>query len=252
MATHSILLSRKSYGQRSLAGYCPWGCKRVRHVLPAKQQQQNPIYDRYYHFNMQSIYKLLTWYSAFLFAYEVSACWGVFHVHSTPPFGLVTYQALNGSIWWVAAAWDTPAPPRALRVIEWSIRPSLPTGPPKVLLSQPSNFIPTLTPVLGMLLCLEGKLSSSSGPFTLRELCCGSERASEKVPPKSGVCALGMADAACEGEFGSSLGEVVWSHYGRCYQELGGGGVWVHTQLCLLLVSCLICLSICRMGRSQL
>lgn len=67
-----------------------------------------------------------------------------------------------------------------------------------------------------------GKLSSSSGPFTPRELCCGSERASEKVPPKSGVCALGMADAAREGEFGSSLGEVVWSHYGTCYhQELG-------------------------------
>ena len=140
--------------------------------------------------------------------------------------------------------------PTAHLRLDWShIKPStvpygewLLPGTPQLLpeLSESSN---DLTPVLGMLLCLGGKLSSSGGPFTLRELCCGSERASEKVRPKSGVCAPGTADAAREGEFGSSLGEVVWSHYGRCYQELGGGGVWVHTQLCPLLVSCLI--SVC-------
>ena len=28
----------KSYGQRSLAGYSPWGCRRVRHNLVTKQQ----------------------------------------------------------------------------------------------------------------------------------------------------------------------------------------------------------------------
>lgn len=109
--------------------------------------------------------------------------------------------------------------------------------------SQSSQSSNDLTPGLGMLLCLGGKLSSSGGLSTLRELCCGSERASEKVRPKSGVCAPGTAGAVREGEFGSSLGEVVWSYYGRCYQELGGGGVWVHTQLCPLLVSCLI--SVC-------
>ena len=29
----------KSHGQRSLAGYGPWGCKRVGHDLATKQQQ---------------------------------------------------------------------------------------------------------------------------------------------------------------------------------------------------------------------
>ena len=27
MATHSIILAGESHGQRSLAGYSPWGCK---------------------------------------------------------------------------------------------------------------------------------------------------------------------------------------------------------------------------------
>ena len=30
MATHSNTLAGRSHGQRSLAGYSPWGCKRVR------------------------------------------------------------------------------------------------------------------------------------------------------------------------------------------------------------------------------
>ena len=34
-----VLLPRKSQGQWSLAGYCPWGCKRVGHDLLTKQQQ---------------------------------------------------------------------------------------------------------------------------------------------------------------------------------------------------------------------
>ena len=33
-------LPGKSHGQRSLVGYHPWGCKRVRHNSVAKQQQQ--------------------------------------------------------------------------------------------------------------------------------------------------------------------------------------------------------------------
>ena len=31
MATHSSILAGKSHGQRSLAGYSPWGRKTVRH-----------------------------------------------------------------------------------------------------------------------------------------------------------------------------------------------------------------------------
>ena len=33
-------LPGKSHGQRSLVGYSPWGCKRVRHDWAARQQQQ--------------------------------------------------------------------------------------------------------------------------------------------------------------------------------------------------------------------
>ena len=35
-----VFLPGKSLGQRSLAGYSPWGHKRVRHNLVTKQQQQ--------------------------------------------------------------------------------------------------------------------------------------------------------------------------------------------------------------------
>ena len=34
-----VSLLGKSHGQRSLVGYSPWGCKRVRHDLVPKQQQ---------------------------------------------------------------------------------------------------------------------------------------------------------------------------------------------------------------------
>ena len=36
-----VFLPRQSHGQRSLAGYGPWGGKRVRHDLVTKQQQRN-------------------------------------------------------------------------------------------------------------------------------------------------------------------------------------------------------------------
>ena len=35
-----VFLPGKSYGQRSLAGYSPWGNKRLRHNLVSKQKQQ--------------------------------------------------------------------------------------------------------------------------------------------------------------------------------------------------------------------
>ena len=43
MAT-AVFLPRKFHGQRSLAGYSPWGHKRVGHNLTTKQQnkQQQP------------------------------------------------------------------------------------------------------------------------------------------------------------------------------------------------------------------
>ena len=34
-----LFLPGKSHGQRSLASYSPWGCKRVRYTLVTKQQQ---------------------------------------------------------------------------------------------------------------------------------------------------------------------------------------------------------------------
>ena len=40
MATHSNIFAGKSHGQRSLVGYSPWGCKRVRLNLVTEQQQQ--------------------------------------------------------------------------------------------------------------------------------------------------------------------------------------------------------------------
>ena len=33
---HMASMPRKSYGQRNLMGYSPWGCKRVRHDLASK------------------------------------------------------------------------------------------------------------------------------------------------------------------------------------------------------------------------
>ena len=39
-----VFLPGKSHGQRSLAGYSPWGCKWVRHNLVTKQQQILPYF----------------------------------------------------------------------------------------------------------------------------------------------------------------------------------------------------------------
>ena len=47
MAAHSTILAWKSHGQRSLAGYSPWGCNRAGHNLTTKQQQsQNSKFHR--------------------------------------------------------------------------------------------------------------------------------------------------------------------------------------------------------------
>ena len=37
---YSILDWGNPHGQRSLVGYSPWGCKRVKHALRTKQQQK--------------------------------------------------------------------------------------------------------------------------------------------------------------------------------------------------------------------
>ena len=39
LAIHTRILAWKSHGQRSLVGYSPWGCKRVRYDWANKQQQ---------------------------------------------------------------------------------------------------------------------------------------------------------------------------------------------------------------------
>ena len=36
-----VFLPGKSHGQRSLPGYSPWDCKRIRHDLTTKRQQQD-------------------------------------------------------------------------------------------------------------------------------------------------------------------------------------------------------------------
>ena len=41
MQSTPVFLPRKSPGQRNLAGYSPWSCKRVRHNLEMKQQITN-------------------------------------------------------------------------------------------------------------------------------------------------------------------------------------------------------------------
>ena len=40
MASQSNIFAGKSHGQRTLAGYSPWGCKRVGQDLVTKQQQR--------------------------------------------------------------------------------------------------------------------------------------------------------------------------------------------------------------------
>jgi len=42
MPTHSSIPAWESHGQRSLVGYSPWGCKRIRHDLTKHQQQIYP------------------------------------------------------------------------------------------------------------------------------------------------------------------------------------------------------------------
>ena len=42
--TTPVFLLGKSHGQRSLVGYSPWGCQRVRHDSVSKQQEQQQYY----------------------------------------------------------------------------------------------------------------------------------------------------------------------------------------------------------------
>ena len=41
VATHSSILAGESHGQRSLVGYSPWSCKRIRQDWVTKQQQKS-------------------------------------------------------------------------------------------------------------------------------------------------------------------------------------------------------------------
>ena len=44
-ATHSSTLVGKSHGQRSLADYSPWGCKRVGRDLATQQQSYMQLFE---------------------------------------------------------------------------------------------------------------------------------------------------------------------------------------------------------------
>ena len=55
-----VFLPRESQGQRSLAGYSPWGCKRVRHNLATKQQQRKPPLSQPQHTLTQHPFGCLT------------------------------------------------------------------------------------------------------------------------------------------------------------------------------------------------
>ena len=46
LATIPVFLPGKSHGQKSLAGYSPWGCKRVGHDLTIEQQRKIIITDK--------------------------------------------------------------------------------------------------------------------------------------------------------------------------------------------------------------
>ena len=46
LATHSSILAWKPHGQRGLAGYSPWVCKRVRHDQATAKQQQTSMLHR--------------------------------------------------------------------------------------------------------------------------------------------------------------------------------------------------------------
>ena len=50
-----VFLPRKSHGQRSLAGYSPWGHKSVRHNLVTKEQQNinSAVYSSSFVFKSQ-------------------------------------------------------------------------------------------------------------------------------------------------------------------------------------------------------
>ena len=47
MAVHSSVFAWEIHGQRRLAGYSPWGCKRVIHDLMTKQQHTRIYLHRY-------------------------------------------------------------------------------------------------------------------------------------------------------------------------------------------------------------
>ena len=52
VATHSSILPGKSHGQRSLAGYSPWGPKRAEHNLVSKQQLSGKRHPQGHQWNL--------------------------------------------------------------------------------------------------------------------------------------------------------------------------------------------------------
>ena len=46
MATHPVFLPGRSHGQRGLAGYNAWDCKRVKHSLATKQHLSHHLMSK--------------------------------------------------------------------------------------------------------------------------------------------------------------------------------------------------------------
>ena len=61
VAAHSSIPAGKSHGQRSLAGYSPWGCKGVRHYLATKQQHPGIwiLYKNHRSYKLVSYFEIL-------------------------------------------------------------------------------------------------------------------------------------------------------------------------------------------------
>ena len=119
-----VFLPGKSHGQRSLAGYSPWGCRRVRHDLVTEQLQ----------------HKVRGWGESKLFSVQFSrsvtsdSLWPHEPQLARPPFPSPTPGVYPNSCLWVGDA----------------IQPSHPLSPPSPPLSPPSPPVLNLSQHQGL------------------------------------------------------------------------------------------------------
>ena len=75
MATHSRTLPEKSHGQRSLAGYCPWGCK--------ESNTTEHTHVTYMHFSFGQCY-FCDFFSEVLYLKTCVLLWNFMPLHMFP------------------------------------------------------------------------------------------------------------------------------------------------------------------------